>query len=68
MNWGNLKFVECPKCGHTLTSAPLGYRCTNSDCEFRISHDKFQSVVNNMYKEGKRMKYDPETIDRSGWE
>lgn len=67
MNWHALKEMNCPSCGTTLASASMGYRCTNSDCDFKIGHDKFRSVVNNLYQGGGSRRYNPDAVDRSDW-
>ena len=59
MKWTNLKSVCCPKCGETLQETESGYRCselvhpngcaTQLGCDFKISKEKFNEVVNNLY-------------------
>ena len=49
MNWKNLKNNKCPEC----TSLLLGrngceYACLN--CGFVISNEKFEKIVNDLYK------------------
>ncbi len=48
MNWNNLKNVTCPDCSRGLSKQDGFYRCFG--CNFRIGHQKFDTVVNNLYK------------------
>lgn len=50
MIWGRLKNVRCPKCGKDLVNKPhlRLYDCIH--CEFSISYDKFELIVNRLYK------------------
>jgi hypothetical protein len=68
MNWANLKEMNCPSCASKLKDAPIGYRCTNETCDFRIGFEKFRQVVNNLYSGKKDRIYNPDSVDRSDWD
>ncbi len=50
MNWKNLKDTKCPSCKSLLVDYPSSrmYKCPTGD--FSIGYDKFNQVVNNLYK------------------
>lgn len=54
LEWNNLKNVCCPKCEARLIEGMTGYKCSRESdfhsCDFRISHDRFVSVVKSMYE------------------
>ena len=54
MKWNNLKNVKCPACGSGLKTSLLSdfYFCVNNpaSCDFKIGKEKYDSVVNNLYK------------------
>lgn len=50
MNWNNLKNNQCPKCKHFLEGNARYHRCTNSDCDFVCSVQKFNAIVNSLYR------------------
>lgn len=47
MKWSNLKSMKCPKCGGKVTVLLI---CSNSFCDFKISKQKFDIIINNLYK------------------
>lgn len=52
-NWNKLKDYKCPICGYTLNPLYINYYyCSNNigGCEFKISKDKFDTLVSKMYK------------------
>lgn len=61
LKWRNLKDNKCPKDGFPLSfsKAPgvlltLGtHICTNSECDFKISEERFDQVVSNLYNRKK---------------
>jgi len=61
MEWNNLKKVECPQCATHLSETSMGYKCDN--CEFFIGFEKFQAVVNRLFKP--QTKYDANTEERN---
>lgn len=55
MNWARLKSLKCPKCNRDISGSLLEntYRCDGREegaCDFLISEEKFNQVVNNLYK------------------
>jgi DNA-directed RNA polymerase subunit RPC12/RpoP len=46
-NWNKLKDFKCPKCKSELKHLPnnLDYFCGN--CHFKISKEKFDTIINN---------------------
>ena len=49
MNWKALKNAECPQCGKKMKDAFVlenPYYCT---CGFKISQEKFEKIVKDMY-------------------
>ena len=57
MIWSRLKNVCCPKCNRMLNQnwGRKGYECTNKECGFFITDEKFESVINSLYKVGQRV-------------
>jgi hypothetical protein len=50
MKWENLKKMLCPKCGaHLINYGNKIIHEALPPCDFRISFDKFNQVVNNLY-------------------
>ncbi len=47
MNWNNLKKMKCPSCGVILNIGKLTFAC--ADCDFKISKEKFDGLVENLY-------------------
>lgn len=52
MIWNRLKDNACPKCRSLLTNSILDdeYRCSSTDCDFRISSKRFDEIITDMYK------------------
>ena len=54
MNWNNLKNGKCPKCNAVVgfESVKQMYTCSNmaEGCDFRIGKEKFEKIVNDLYK------------------
>lgn len=52
MKWENLKSNKCPKCSSLLTDAKIDkrYSCPSFDCNFTIAKEKFDKIVNDLYK------------------
>ncbi len=48
MNWNNLKKYKCPKDGELLRGNARYHKCDK--CDFIISIQKFNSIVNKQYK------------------
>jgi len=46
MKWYNLKSNKCPKCSSYLTGKEesLLLNCSNPDCDFKISTEKFAEI------------------------
>ena len=67
MNWNNLKSAKCPQCGFNLTHSTFDmvYKCMNDACkpDFKISNEKFESIVNSLYKPQKRRTEDENLAD-----
>lgn len=51
MNWNNLKSNKCPQCDTYLTKAPYILNAASfcGNCSFKISGEKFNSIVTKMY-------------------
>jgi hypothetical protein len=54
MDWPKLKIGRCPNCSDSLKNTgtiltPM-YSCVSKACEFKISGDKFDEIVNDRYK------------------
>lgn len=48
LEWENLKFEECPKCGYKLDKQPDDFRiCQNSACDFVITRWRFKEITDN---------------------
>lgn len=67
MDWKNLQTMKCPSCSGKIgdDKHSLGYECKK--CDFFITYEKFQALINKMMMPTKP-KYDPDKVDRSGWE
>lgn len=51
MQWKNLKNNKCPKCNDRLSAESRGkIFCQNIDCGFMITKDRFDHLVNDLYK------------------
>lgn len=50
MNWNNLKNFECPKCSSMLDEVGSTVRCESLDCDFACSKQKFDQIVESLYK------------------
>ena len=71
MNWQTLKVMECPRCGSPLKEGMLGYKCSQEQtrtCRFQISYEKFSEVVKDLYQPKAPILYDPDAVDRTGWD
>ena len=64
MNWKALKNNRCPNCGELLVSTLPTIRETGcatinlmecDTCDFRISKEKFEKIVNDLYKPKKNL-------------
>ena len=67
MQWSNLQTMKCPTCSKNLTDVGMGYRCRDTNCAYFIGYEKFQKLINEMMMP-KKPRYDPDKVDRSGWE
>lgn len=67
MEWKRLTTMKCPKCNHNISDkySSMAYECEN--CDFFISYEKFQRLINEMMMP-RKPKYDPDKVDRSNWE
>ena len=65
MNWNNLKSNKCPQCGTYLTKAPYITNTQSScgNCSFKISGEKFNSIVSKMYLNQKSIDLRKNDID-----
>lgn len=52
MLWENLKKNMCPNCSAYLTRAPFSATARHycGRCTFQIGHDKFEKIVQDLYK------------------
>lgn len=60
MNWLNLKNNKCPSCSCFLTRAPFSSTASSycNSCNFRISSEKFDKIVNGLYKKKRSPTYE----------
>lgn len=65
MDWNKLQEMRCPACAKKLEEVGLGYQCT--ECTFFVGYERFQKLINDMLMP-KKVLYDPDKVDRSGWE
>lgn len=57
MDWNNLKDNKCPKCSYPLTESDSKMHMYCINCtDFFIKKEKFDEVVNSLYKP-KRKRY-----------
>lgn len=57
MKWKNLKENSCPKCDQPLKELRHFILCSNKEtgvCDFMISRTRFNDLIEDMYKVGKR--------------
>jgi hypothetical protein len=54
MKWINLKEMKCPKCSNSLYESNGGYACAAVKCEFYIRSERFNKIVDSMYKPKER--------------
>ena len=47
MNWNALRDKRCPQCGDKLNSE---FHCRTLDCNFKTTKQKFQKIVETLYK------------------
>lgn len=57
--------MKCPACAGKLEEGGMGYKCTK--CQFFVGYERFQELINKMMMPKKQL-YDPDKVDRSGWE
>jgi len=59
MKWLRLKNMKCPRCNEVLERFKEGggYVCK---CGFSISNEKFNGIINKIYKKGGKGIYDPD--------
>ena len=51
MKWRNLKNNKCPQCTSSLMfEIKLGNHLSCTKCNFGISMEKFEKIVNDLYK------------------
>lgn len=48
MIWARLKSMKCPDCNAVMIKGEEFYQC--SVCSFKIRHEKFDSLVADLYK------------------
>ena len=48
LNWENLLKNNCPKCGNYLFSEDPGINCSNYECDFFITRDRFLEICKNL--------------------
>lgn len=55
MIWSRLKSMKCPECNSLLKGKVLEkmYGCTNEKCTFKISEERFNELVKDLYKPSK---------------
>lgn len=58
MDWKNLKNNKCPQCEEPLTQNLRFHKCTNDQCDFICSVQKFNKIVNNLYQPVQRIRRD----------
>ena len=46
--WDNLLYDECPKCGCKLSADDIGVVCSNSLCNFFITHNRAEELKDNL--------------------
>lgn len=61
MKWDNLKNYKCPVCASPLHDVETHHACTDEECSFSISKEKFDSIISRRPK----AYVEP---DRTGWE
>lgn len=56
MKWNNLKSMKCPKCEGNMQKVSMSKSCLTtagflqcSQCDFKISNEKFEGLVNKLY-------------------
>lgn len=67
MDWNNLRNMGCPQCDAKLAEKNVGYVCTNDDCGYKISFEKFAKIINKMYKPSKGSEEDPTEERNRDW-
>lgn len=50
LKWKNLKDGKCPQCSKQMVDAFVRTNPFYCDCGFTISQEKFEKIVNDMYK------------------
>jgi hypothetical protein len=50
MNWKALKDSKCPQCGKLMVDAFIKTNPYYCECGFKISQEKFEKIVGDMYK------------------
>ncbi len=70
MNWNNLKNMKCPKCGYDLITNNTGsvrmIGCEDEEkCDFVIRKDRFDSLIDDIYKGKSKSSYKPQFGDDS---
>lgn len=58
MDWNNLKSNKCPECESSLESSIRFHKCTNPECDFRCSTQKFAQIVNTLYQPKRNSRID----------
>lgn len=60
MKWTNLKIMRCPACGRPVQQEILKGMVECKSCNFGVGIDKFEEIVQGMYRPKMRM---PEAQD-----
>ena len=48
--WNRLKNMRCPKCNGVVKNGILSDEVQCSECDFRISAEKFNKIVGDLYR------------------
>lgn len=50
LNWNNLLYKCCPKCGHKISTENQGHfvMCSNNRCDFFIAKKRYSEICENM--------------------
>lgn len=65
MNWHNLKNNKCSKCDNWLNQTfwDSFIHCINEACDFKISPDRFDDMVNTLYRAKEPWKTEEQNLE-----
>lgn len=58
LDWKNLATDECPKCGSGLVFSKAGVSCKNFECDFFVTHNRFEELKDEFGRDARAMAHE----------